>query len=521
MPMIIGRAAAALLLVLLPATPASAAPATPTAEAHLGRITVAPGGPVRGTLLWLRAENIAEDDTHRVALSLDLGNAEKLAEFDLSLTNFGTTAAGTVADEVDDVVSTAPDGPCRATGPVIECVWTDAFFADGTLPVAALIARPRAKVETGDTAEIELTARIGDGPARTTRAEIRVGEAVDLDAGAHQDVSARPGSRAKVTPKVRNSGSKAVEGAVLYLHADGRLLEKSSFSNCRYTEDQIVCTFDEPLRPGRTYRTSAPLTLRPPADSAAGSQSDLMHQWFTPTDFEAIAESNLWDEPGEPGTGAPLTLEELVAAQAAPQSDVQPENDYAGVTLTVTGSLKRRAVAVGAHPSSAVGDRLTIGAGALWRGPGRLQPDLYPNNTLLSVVRLPGNVEPVEVDERCWDKEEPGLYVCADREALGPGQRQMFAFTVETEKPCGDAGSVEVTDVQPEINAWRAGRRDDGTAAITVTVPGARCALPITGPGELWAAGAGAALVAVGLLLAVRRRRSAVCAHAVGERWPG
>ncbi|XVV12894.1 hypothetical protein ACQP2X_00595 [Actinoplanes sp. CA-131856] len=515
MPMIIGRAAAALLLAALPVTPAAAAPSGPTADIHLTRTTLAPGGSTKSAILWMSMNGVTDEKWHHVTLSVDQAKAATFAELDLEV------IAGSSIPDADGFQSMPADGPCRREASVVTCEWDDIFVSDEEInAIGYLIAKPTARAKTGDSAELELTARVDDGPARTTQAVVRVGQAVDLAAGRNEDVSARPGGSATVTPMVRNPGATAVEGAVMVMGADSRLLARTSYRNCLYGEFTVICRFGRSLEPGAGYRLSAPITMRPPAGSAVGSEAQTALQWVTPTEWDDIAESLPAFVVGTYGSGAPLALEEAASVQSEPQSDVDPENDSSVVTLRVTGDRKPDLGALGAHPSVAVGEVAATTVGMVWRGPGRLRPDLYPNNAVPTHVRLPGNVTLTEVADNCLQAGDADSFTCYNDRGLAPGQKALFTFGVELDEACGAAGAVEVGDMLPRLQAERAGK-DDNHAPITVTAPNARCALPITGPGVPWTAGAGAALVAVGLLLAVRRRRPAVCAHAVGERWPG
>lgn len=515
----ISRLLTGVLLAIVPTVPAGAAPPAPAAEPRLGRLTLGPGGPEKLTLLWVRPEHVTPATEHRVRLTVDASAVTRFADVDLALIDHS------VAITADEARSSGPGpGPCRRSAGTFSCDWTATFFQEGSLePVAVLVARPRSAAATGDQGEIVVTTRLGDGPARTGTSAVRIGQGVDLAAGEPIEVRAAPGRTVTATPTVR-VGAAGVDGVVLVLDADQRLLGRSSHRNCRYYGTAVVCTFATALQPGRSYAVTTPFVLRPPADAVPGSEAPLRHQWLTAADWADWRASIPDDDLGAPGTGDELALVEVTAAQSDPQVDVQPLNDSSVITLTVAGAGRVDLAAVGSRHTAAVGSAVVLTAGVRNRGPGTLRPDLFPNNAVAATVRLPRNVRPTDADSLCgraWDVGEVVEYHCELRGTLAPGHQATFGFPVETVDDCGTAGSVEVADRLPGVAFGRATGRGDDVAAITVRVPGARCgALPITGPAARGLALAGSVLIAVGLVLAVRRVRRPVCEHAERETRP-
>ncbi|MGK5680028.1 hypothetical protein [Actinoplanes sp. URMC 104] len=489
---------ALLLLLLLPSSPAAAAPADATAEPHLAQVTLAPAGPPKTTPLWVRVGAAEPAARQHLELTVDLGGATAFADVEIE---HGNTSSARAAPDGQTPVQAVL--PCRRTAEKIFCSWDATLSAAGSLEVpAVLTVTPKDSARTGDSAGVTVTARAGDGPTGTALSIIQVGEGVDLAAGPDRTVGAAPGRSARLTPVVRNEGTIEVSDVVLLVDADPRLLGPSSFRNCRYGV-ALLCAFDTPLAPGRGYTLSAPLTLRSPADSVPGSRARVTYQWMTKADWADLA----LDDYGTPGRDGVLTLEPLAASQNdKPQSDVRPEDDYATATFTVGGDRRPALAAVGLRRTAAVGKEVVLRPGLVNFGPGTFRPDLFPNNGLAIVVRLPGNVE-----EAGTVGCEYGY--CVLERQLAPGQRITFENAVDVTGGCGTPGRVEVLGLDGEVTS---------AAQLAVTVPGATCvALPITGPPVAWAGLAGAALVFVGFLLAVRRPGRPVCAHAGKGTWAG
>ena len=491
--------AVSVLLVLLPLHPAVAAATTATAEPRLARVTLAPGGPQRGSLLWVHTDNVEPYSEQRLDVTVDLGDAAAFTDAEI----IPMVGSKTIELEVAGVPSAPPRpaSPCRRTGTKFACSWTTAYDAASSVDVAAaLLVTPTAAAKTGDSAEVTTTARLGDGPVRTSTSTIQVGEGVDLVADESREVKAAPGRSVKIIPQVTNASTTTATGVTLVIAADSRLLVPSSYRNCRYGLI-MICTFDTSLAAGRAYAIAAPILLRSPADSIPGSATEVTHGWTTKAEWE---DEDLSDY-GTPGTGAALALTPVASAQAEqPQADVRPENNYAITTFTVGGTGFPELAAIGSTRESAVGHELQLSPGLMNFGPGTLRPTLFENNALPVAVRLPANVMGYGSNECTSGSDD--VYYCSLRRDLGPGQRATFAFEVEVSGGCGDPGKVSVPD---QLTSGDFDPRTKHTATLSVTVAGATCvALPITGPRAAWTALAGIALVTAGLVLALRRTRA-------------
>ncbi|HET6482875.1 MAG TPA: hypothetical protein VFG35_22960 [Actinoplanes sp.] len=497
-------AAIGLFLALLPVSPALAAPTSAVAEPHVQPVTLTPGGPEKNTLIWVRTRNVEPGTRARVEVTVDLGGATGFADVRVGpgfLSTKPTSAKldGLVVDEPDTATA------CLRTGEKILCSWTATLSAATSFEYPALLSVvPKKTAKIGDTAGVTMSAKLGEGAASTGTTVFRVGEGVDLAAGADRVLRAAPGRPIKFTPAVRNAGATTIDGAVLILPADPRLLGPSSYRNCRY-DFGLICTFDNALQPGLRYALAKPITLRAPADAVPGSAVRMVDQWMTKAEWAETEQT----EYGTPGTGAPLTLDVVVPSlDDKPQVDVLPENNYTATTFTVTGKRRPALAAAGVRRTAAIGGSFVLSPGLANFGPGTLRPDMFPNNRLGVTVLLPANVTVHSEPENCFPGEDDVRYCLLGRE-VGAGQRATFPFQVTVADNCGDSGRIEFADRLPDQDGVVAKGREN--AQLSVNVPGATCAatvLPITGPGAGGVALIGVLLVALGLALALVHRRS-------------
>ncbi|WP_433299758.1 LPXTG cell wall anchor domain-containing protein [Actinoplanes sp. CA-030573] len=532
----IGRALAAVFLLtftlVLPADPAAAAGTT--VAPHLGRITLAPGGAEKQTLLWLRVATTTEDERH-FAVTVDYTDAAKFAKVDLAL-GFaaGAAAARAVNTGALGTAETGTGSDCTNTGSTVTCQWDWYFPAtEVLLPVAIMTASPLSTATDQDSAAVTVTAKIDD-TAATDQSEIAVGTAVDLAADDGAEIPAAPGKTVDLLPTVHNAGTVAVEAPTLAISGPSALLGTTSYSNCRYGEDLILCSFDNAsVAAGATYAPAQPFTLEPPADSVPGSVGEYEAGWLTSSDYQDFLDilpsadtDDLDKYIGPFGTGAELQLNQVTAAQDQPQSDVNNKNDSTTYTMTVSGTAMPDMAAIGAKRTAKLGGTVDFEVGMLNRGPGTLHPELYYNNQLSALVRLPGNVTASDIDPRCEEASEDGLaFLCALNRALGPGEKTMFSVSVDLDSRKGEAGSIDVADALATETAASVGAKAanaaNNTAEIVVSATGSEATLPITGQRVAGTALSGLALIAIGLLLTVRRSRRRIGAHARGNSGRG
>lgn len=456
----------------------------------------------------------------------------------LSVDTAGVAALASVTPVRDTILS--PDQSCRTAGTVLTCTLPGPFTFEDTgpvlLPLMALQVTAKPGVAAGATGTLALTAQAGDGPAAKARSTVRIGEGVDLAAVETKPTTAAAGTRTAVDQRVANVGQRPVNGTVLVTFGlPAELLDGAGFSNCTYGF-LTVCTFTDPVAPGRTYALSEPIRLKIPADAAAGSSATSLSNWLTTDEWqEALAElpADGRDLLGKPGTGAATRLRAVGAGPArAPQVDVEPSNNAAVNQVIVGGGRKTDMAAVGATLTGAPGGRVPARVGFVNNGPGTLYQWHFDNVDPSTHVTVPAGLKAVEVDEACLpysaDEDEESSddadvtgaaqYLCfPDSDSTKAGARELFDFTFALGAKAGNAvGSVAINqdDLPTADRIDRNARNDAAKIAVTVTGPAAAGGtggggLAVTGANTALVAGAGALLVlagAIGVLLFRRRR---------------
>ena len=96
----------------------------------------------------------------------------------------------------------------------------------------------------------------------THQARVRIGEGVDLAAGAEPEVTSQPGGKFTVPLTVRNAGETTVKGTNVLFYNDNPIRAEKQYSNCTYVDDQLrTCHFDTPLTAGESYTATLPYAL--------------------------------------------------------------------------------------------------------------------------------------------------------------------------------------------------------------------------------------------------------------------
>ena len=449
--------------------------------------------------------------------------------------NVDTSAVGAVADV--DVQVSFDGADCSAAGAVTRCTLPGPHRIyempdNGTIgfitsEFVTISVTPKPGAAAGATGALTVTARADDGPTTTRTSTVRLGEGVNLTAVDPGALTIPPGGSTALRPKVRNTGTRAVEGAALVVSAAEDALADTDFGNCTYGY-VVACTFDTTLAAGQTYQVSAPFTVEVPRDAAVGSETGMSVQWLTLAEWQDWEDMSDGLPSGRQGTGPKLELSELATAAAVPQADVDGDDNGTYAKVTVTGDRRLDVVAVGATVAAQAGETRTIDVGLVNRGPGALRYPPFFNNLLGVHVSLPPGLSVVRADERCsllgddeddpagpppspvaedsWDSGPP-LYSCqAESVQLRPGQRLSYAFTVRVAADARDGkGSVEVALYDDEDGVDR--DAGNNTAAITLSLGGAGGGLPVTGPATTLIAGGGVLLVFLGAAVTVALRR--------------
>jgi hypothetical protein len=499
-------ASAVMLALCVGPVPALAAPAV---ELHLERVTLAPGGNEKLVPVWA---SISGSQRHGARLTLDYSAISDFATVvaaEVLYDSIGTTSRE--LDELNEVQtqgpSSDPGAPCVAGEGKYTCTLDGVTGRKSPWPLAFFALTPRAGATTGKTGVMSATLVLDGGVEKTVTSEVRVGQAVDLRALENDPITVAPGKAGGTDVRVRNVGSTPVEGAVLLMNVDERVRTGTTHANCWYGEYTVACTFESTLAPGTSYGLSAPVTFRPPADAIPGSVLGTSLTWMTGTEWSDLTDSfaSLPSDDGEAGTGPALTLTELAAAAADPQADIDDENNWADLSLTVSGKTTVDLAAVGDRITAPVGDKATVRVGVINHGPGRLYPDLFYNNVADFIVTIPENTVVTSEGDDCFDTGNGSLW-CRMRPALAPGGKEVFPIGLRVEKRKGDAGKVEVLDQSRAEAQLPDANPDNNVAKLVVTGTGGED-LPITGPAGYLAFGA--FLLAVGVVGRYLGRRRA------------
>jgi hypothetical protein len=512
---LLAASAAGLVALSTLATRAQAAAGDATVAPYSADLAVVADGSPKSGLVIAAVQVPGDDPVHikKVQVTIDLAGVKDL--FTVS---------------IDDGEQFKGSG-CSTAGTKITCSQpVDLPVRERLLlPFAELTVAALKGTTPGTSGKLVFEARADNGPVGRYESTVTVGEGVDLVAFGPKPPTVVPGTVGSTEFRVSNAGTVPVTGSVLVLDGldglDGAQVDDDRFSNCTYGWSAI-CTFDDTLAPGRAYRTSAPWPLAVPKDASAGSFAPASGFWFTTAEWQEILDlfSHLGDDEddlGKPGTGPALTLTATSAAATArtPQVDLNPDDNFFKLTVTVGGDDRFDLAAIGAAVTGAVGDRVEVEVGAVNNGPATLYTDLFVNNDTWTLIDVPAGLKAVTVDDDCFASDSDDFaaelgaaqYVCEPAtDTLPAGARQLYDFTFEvrsgaTERP----GQVVVNDWDWSGSPLFDGDKGNDKAAITVSVTGGSGTLPITGVNVGLIAGGGTLLLAAGIagVLAVRRRR--------------
>lgn len=445
----------------------------------------------------------------------------------------GVTLAG--AEDFAECANTSPTTlVCSSRHPMA----LDATGVFGDFP-AYVRAGDGAVAGTSGTVRVTFSA-LGLTPIVRT-AEVRVAEAVDLEAGPAQRRTAAPGGPVDAPLVVGNAGRTAITGASVLFDHDFAIEPGARYRNCRYVEEVLAsCTFAQPLEPGRTYAAAMPLKVR--ADTQAPSDAYGYRQWLTPAelaDFHAFL-GNAGISPGTPGAGDVLTLtEQSATARDTAQADPDADNNTGELQIAVAGRNGVDLAAVGARVSGTAGAKTTMAVGVRNVGRATLDVGRADHPAAVTAVTVPKDTAVLRAPEACFpvvrgqaDLDAPGKpgaarYECHTDGLFPAGAAETYRFDVQLTAAAGrTTGAVAVNepcrcdrfgdDVDPAndkariVVTARAAAGADGPDDAAPGGTGAGAGLPITGPRGGAIAGVGAALVVLGtaVLLLTRRRRS-------------
>ncbi len=437
---------------------------------------------------------------------------------------------------VTAVVADAEGFDCTTTSTAITCTSpvpqspSDGVF--GTSPALSLLAADTATV--GETGTLHSSVRADGVPETTSDSKVTIGEGADLTAGASGHLfSAKPGGSFDTQATVHNSGTTTAHGAVLLIDGKYGLEMTKRYSNCLYGDlGAALCTFNTDLAPGQTYRFSPALAFGVSSDSLAPIDEQVSADWMTPQDWAdlkaTLARLGATGQPDTPGTQGVLSLMQVSAQSrmaSGPQTDTNPDDNFAFWEVQVTGTNSADLAAVGATSTGTAGATVPVkigvknnGPATVWNAGGREAINVplvtIPDGT--TAVGVPANCAPGTADGSNGPLGKAGAhqYVCFDTTLAKAGETVWFAFTLRIDRVIDNAtGSVVLYGpAEHERNQWTGDtNQSNDTASILINPTGGTGGgLPVTGvrTGLIAAAGIGLLAFGLGLRILARRRRS-------------
>lgn len=407
---------------------------------------------------------------------------------------------------------------------------------DGIAGVFRAYLGARDATEIGETGTITATLSARGLAPVSFEARVRVAESVDLQAGPEQRATAAPGATFDAPLVVTNAGDTVITGASVTFDHDFAIDSTVRYRNCLYIRERLhSCTFDQDLQAGRTYAAAMPLKIR--ADTAAPDNAYGYRRWLTPAeleDFHTYLKSRDLS-PGTPGDGDVLTLAERPAAKDTAQADADIEDNWSELQVRVPGENGIDLAATGAKLTGKAGDRLTVPVGVRNVGEATLDLSRLGSPAAVTEVTVPRGTTAVAASPECYpvsggevDFDAPGrpgaaAYECHSDFVLAAGAEEVYEFELRIDRIAGRATGAVAVNEPCECERFA----DDvdtsnNTAAIVIsdgTTGGDGQGggsgdddptLPITGPQGMTLAGAGAALLVLGVagFVLARRRRT-------------
>ncbi|MCX5068511.1 LPXTG cell wall anchor domain-containing protein [Micromonospora lupini] len=410
---------------------------------------------------------------------------------------------------------------CETSGQVVHC---ETDFAEDDTPWLGIQVFGKPNATPGQTGQLKLAMTSG-GKTVKGASTVTVAESVDLQTVPEASVSGAPGTKVNMPTSVRNGSETVSQGAVLLVNGDYLVSYVGDYSNCQVIDGLgALCTFDEELKPGKSYQLSDKLPFQ--LDKDLRTNADLLTTgvWWTKDDWEIV--SSDWPQDGEPGKGDKLRLVEQPEAKSlAKQTDPDQMNNYTEISVKVTGDNPADLGVKGATASGKKGDVVQVRTSVTNLGPALLE---YQGRPAFR-VKVPEGTTAVEVSSECqpytsdeeWDQwngnwGEPGAkeYGCQITESP-KGFENWYEFSLRIDKVVPDASGAITAKLAGDPN------KSNDTAKIVINPASAGGgngagqgggdggALPITGQSTGLIAGLGALLLTAGVggyLVAKRRR---------------
>ncbi|GAA4566245.1 hypothetical protein GCM10023176_16010 [Micromonospora coerulea] len=400
---------------------------------------------------------------------------------------------------------------------------------------------PTDGAKDGDSGDLKVTVSADGVKSASHTAKVKIGEGVDLAGGPEVTRSAAPGGTFSAPLVLNNAGETSAKGAVVIFDQDYGIRTSKHYSNCTYANDWLrTCRFtDTTVAAGETFAASVPYSLA--KDTYAPGAQYGYHNWMTVDefdDFTAYLDSR-GISIGEPGTDEALVLTKQPAAQAQSfQADPNPENNWSGMQVKVTGKNGVDLSAIGDELTGKAGDVVTATVGVRNNGPasldfGRVGSPVtkidvtVPTGT--TAVQVPDNCLPLKGDDSDW--EEPGkpgakAYRCLPDLFIGVGEEQTVEIGLRIDKVVPNATGTVTINAKCQCEGFQddTNPANDTAKLVVNAAPGGGTGgdggigggagdggtLPITGSSTALIAGLGALLLAAGAggYVVARRRKT-------------
>ncbi|MFB7286998.1 hypothetical protein [Actinacidiphila glaucinigra] len=260
----------------------------------------------------------------------------------------------------------------------------------------------------------------------------------------------------------RNVGGMAADGTVLHFHGSRGLSFPDSYGNCAYkaTTDgpllrqgtDAICTFTGTYKAGTAYALSEPLKVK----TADFALNDIVNYGFSAVGAQK-AKALMANDGYTPGTGAPMTLEEVPGASAGDYAR------YAELDLPTHSTYDL--VLTGASAQGEAGDTVKAEIGFRNDGPGWISALRNGGEPVSFTVAVPEGAKVTKSPERCnltnIDEGVKG-YVCWVETPLLEKTKLSFPFELRIDRVVKNArGKVALptwdNPVEPEQSnntAW-------------------------------------------------------------------
>ncbi|MEU2612353.1 LPXTG cell wall anchor domain-containing protein [Micromonospora sp. NPDC007271] len=488
-----------------------AASATPAAAAQAPFDLVATDtlvAPGHGTVGYVYAMPTDSEKPHqfgRTALDIDFSGIANFANLEMPGEGWGWA--------------------CETSGQTVHC---ETEFAEDDGPWLGIQVFGKDDAKPGQDGQVTYSLTSGGHTVKAT-STVTLAEGVDLQTEAELTVTGAPGSRVGTPATVRNGSEATSHGAVLAVNGDYLYEYAGNFSNCQMTDFLgALCTFDEDLEPGKTYRLSENLPFQLDKDVRTGANLHAVSAWWTKDDWELISRD--WPQDGKPGSGAKLRLVEAGTVKSlARQTDPDVMNNFTEISVQVTGNNPADLSVNGATASGKKGAVVQVRPGFTNLGPALLEYQSAPVFRVTipegtTAVDVSGDCQPYTSDEE-WDQwngnwGEPGAreYGCQATETP-KGAKNTYEFGLRIDKVVPNASGAVTVRLAGDSNSKNdsaaivinpAGGGTPGTPGDGGQGGGDGGTLPITGSSTGLIAGIGALLLVAGAggYLVSRRRKT-------------